>query len=483
MIRYASPLRKLWVFARHEGVASAFRKARAKQLTRRLAAGSGVVVAHGRSVPDGNWCVGCGRQVSAKLARMLFRSELIFAAAGPDEAARAAGALAEALARDERLLPELASFDPHSSEPAPDLRGLRKLAGELRLVEDDTSRAGPARARPAAGPASHARRTAKRPLVLVGAGDYTYACVLPALRRHSPWAVVDYNPLRAQAYVERFGFTLAETDFARLLDRVASLEAPTVVIATYHSLHTPIAAAFLAANPRAAIFVEKPPAVGLAQIRELAALMDGSGFVEVGFNRRYAKMLRAARDLLHGNAAPLTLTCVVRELRLEPSHWYFWKSEGARVYGNWCHWIDVATWLAPAQPVEISLQPSAAADSVAVRFADGSLLQLVIGTAGDGFRGVQETIDIRAGDTTIFIDDFKRMTVLDRGRTRVQRAWVRDRGHTTMYREFEDAVLASGRPQYSSRDLLRTMTLTEQIRALLVSGERQRVLAPDTQGT
>jgi predicted dehydrogenase len=173
----------------------------------------------------------------------------------------------------------------------------------------------------------------------------------------------------------------------------------------------------------------------------------------------------------------------VRELRLEPSHWYFWKSEGTRVYGNWCHWIDVATWLVPAQPMEISLQPSAAADSVGVRFADGSLLQLVIGTAGDGFRGVQETIDIRAGDTTIFIDDFKRMTVLDRGRTRVQRAWVRDRGHTTMYREFEDAVLASGRPQYSSRDLLRTMTLTEQIRALLVSGERQRVLAPDTQGT
>lgn len=499
-IRYENPIRKLLVFARHEGVASAWRKARAKRLTRSLAAQACVVVVHGRLVPEGTWCVACGRQASPRLRRMLFAAETVFAASDAEHAARSAAALTEALAHDARALRALTEFDPHSGEPAPDL-------GALAPAPADPSPDGAVAPLAPRGPLafgdfdidavkvrSRAELRAKRryiPLVLVGAGDYTYACVLPALqRRHVPMVVVDYNPLRAEAYRTRFGFPLVETDYRRVLDLTAKLEAPTVVIATYHSQHTPIAAAFLAANPRASIFLEKPPSLGAAQTRALAELMERpEHFIDIGFNRRYAPMLRYARELVLATAVPMTLTCVVRELRLEPTHWYFWRSEGTRVYGNWCHWIDVATWFISADPIEITLlsapQSTTSATethSVAVRFADGSLFQLAIGDAGDGFRGVQETIDLRAGDTTIFIDDFKRMTVLDRGTTSVQRARVRDRGHDAMYRELEQAILAGGRPKYTARDLLRTMTLTETIRAMLESGERHRVLKAQPPG-
>lgn len=474
-LKFPHPVRKLLAFMLQEGPVWTWRKAASFRLTLNVDKELALIVAVGKAWGTDRYCVGCGQQFSARLPQMLFREELVFDAEDEAHAFETAQRIMEILQPRPELVRQLADFSLYSTEPAPVLPGVERPRSARAQNDRDvptTKTSVPADFVPSGTEENH--------LFCIGAGAYAVVFVLPHLRNLPFDTVVEYNPLRAQVVARKFGFRHFETDYRRVLDRAASLGRIVVLVANYHSHHADTAIDFLKANPQACLFIEKPAVVGYEQFeRFLPYMRDPSRFVEIGFNRRYTDMVKRAKRLLEGRKEPLAVTCLVHEDAMEPSHWYFWKTEGTRVYGNLCHWIDLGVHLIGSRPVEIVTladRDFQTASSVAVRFEDGSLLNLVSGDQGDRLRGVQEYIDIRTGLLTIQIHDFRKMVVMQDGRHRIYRNWTRDKGHVEMYRVLSHSVLNSLRPQYTSTDFVRTSVLTEEIYRTLASGQRHRRL-------
>jgi predicted dehydrogenase len=290
-----------------------------------------------------------------------------------------------------------------------------------------------------------ASRAADRlPAAVLGAGDYVRTEVVPAVKRAGLdlVALCDREPQIAATAAREAGFAFATTaasDALGLLDRPG-----VVVVATHHDSHAELAALALERGHR--VLLEKPAVI---TERDLELLLEASsrspGRLEVGFNRRYNTLLREARDVLAAESGPFTIACTVREVGIEPHHWYLWPNQGTRVAGNLCHWIDLAVFLIgrDAEPTSVTVSPRVAEGVIgddaercfSVEFGDGSAVFVIATGRGDPVRGVQELIEARRGSVTVRLDDLWRMVVLRGGRASSRRTLWRDKGHQRMYRE------------------------------------------------
>ena len=313
----------------------------------------------------------------------------------------------------------------------------------------------------------------RKPLALLGCGDYASTETLPPLLREGhfmPWVVADREPHVASAKAARHGFAYATTDAEEAIE---ALPRPGVVmVATAHDAHARLGVRAVAAEHT--VFVEKPPVVDERDLDALvAAWLAAPGRIEVGYNRRFAPAISALAEALGQLDGPITITTILKEIPLAPHHWYYWPNQGTRIAGNVCHWLDIATHLLPptALPVEVSVSCALPQDlgenrmrtdrTVCVSYDDGSLNSIIATARGDTTLGIQERIEVRRAGSTFEIADFRTLRELSRGRRRaVARSAFRDKGHTAMYRAFAEDVAAGRHTRYPLRDLI-TVSLVQ----------------------
>jgi len=315
--------------------------------------------------------------------------------------------------------------------------------------------------------------TGSRPLAvsLIGAGDFARTTLLPLLRSHrvALRGIVDRNPASASVAAARFGAKFSSTDPDAVL---TDARTEAVFISTYHDSHAPLTVSALAQGKM--IFVEKPPVVSHSQLTDLVeAWKNHPGFVCVGYNRRFAPAVREVMPLLRQEKGPVTVTCIVREIEIPHTHWYYWPKEGTRILGNMCHWVDLAYFLTGrATPHQVAglTAPRGRFDdncSATISFADGSMATIIFSGRGDQMQGAQEFIEIRRGGLTAQIHDFHELRVLRDGRWRRHWRGFRDKGHT---REIEKVVRAmrDGKPTpIKFSELVTTSRITLAIREAL----------------
>ena len=468
------PHRKAAIFLLTDGPRRTLRKARTKRDEPRFTGDFRTSLVLGELIPSGHRIIALGSRVPPASQQLAIHRNLVTHVEdsfSPDDLQW----LASRLLNEADVLSRLCrqTFLYSGMEPPPEL--VRLLEGALQPGDGRTSAPlgritevlrPPKGGRQAADTVLRlqpAPDSARLPVAVLGAGDYTRTEIIPALRkaRFSLYSVANREPQIAAMVGREYGFALATTDSERA---IAEMPAPgLVVVATAHDSHTSLACAALKAGHR--VFVEKPPTVTPEDVHRLAAGMRSNlGSVEIGFNRRYHPLVRRARARLLQESGPTSISCTVKELIFEPDHWYFWPNQATRITGNLCHWIDLAVFLLEGgpMPVSLTLSPrmpgSEAGDDeervLAVTFEDGSLLTILATTRGDDIRGVQEQIDIRRGRTTITIDDLWKLRVRSGGIERYSRTLFRDKAHATMYREALGRVVA-GRPSvYPVRDMI-----------------------------
>ncbi len=325
-----------------------------------------------------------------------------------------------------------------------------------------------------------AKRSSKMHVALLGSGDYARTEIIPALRGAglALHAVANREPQIAAMVAGKYGFTVATSDARQA---IAELPEPgLVVVATAHDSHAQLASEAVNAGHR--VFLEKPPAVTHADVELLIeALTARPGGIEIGFNRRYHPLVLNARSKLQGEAGPTSITCTIKEIALEPDHWYFWPNQGTRITGNLCHWIDLAVFLLGTKvvPVSITLSPKVSGPESAideervltVTFEDGSLLTIFATSRGDDIRGVQEQIEIRRGRTTIMLDDLWKMRIRHGGMDRYSRTLFRDKAHRRMYRAALRRFLRNEPAAYPARDIVLVSAIQIAASDLARSGE------------
>ncbi|WP_205630489.1 bi-domain-containing oxidoreductase [Streptomyces albus] len=312
-------------------------------------------------------------------------------------------------------------------------------------------------------------------LAFVGAGNYATSMLLPHLARRDGVelaAVVTTTALSGANAQRKFGFAHATTDLDTVL---GDKSVDAVFVVTRHSSHAELTRKALLAGK--AVFVEKPLALTEDELAGVLAAVEESGNdrLQVGFNRRFAPLLRQARQRFGPRTGPAHLRYLVNAGRLEQGSWYLRQdTEGSRFAGEGGHFIDTASWLLQADPVSVySVAASGNEDlQVVLRYPDESTATLSYVTTGSpGFP--KETLDLVADGKVLRLDDFVRAAVYD-GR---RKQWVgsrlpkaRDKGQNAQLAAFVRAVRTGGPMPVPLESLVATTAATLAVRAALAGG-------------
>lgn len=313
-------------------------------------------------------------------------------------------------------------------------------------------------------------------LGVVGAGNFARAVLLPALK---PLKGVRFKTLatqrgaNAEHGADSFGFETAASDPDAVF---ADAEINAVVVATRHDSHAALTAAALRAGK--SVFVEKPLALDLAQLNDvIAALNEAPGFVQVGFNRRFAPQVTELMANFAASTGPRVVTLRVNGGAIEGGHWTQSADEGGgRVLGEMCHFVDLARHLAASRIVSVDADAATAAhgngDDVAahLRFADGSLASIVYTALGDTSLP-KERIEVFCGGRAAVLDDFQTLTLAAEGRKKSSTA-AQDKGHKQQVQAFVAAVLSGGPAPIDEAELIETSAATIAVVESLRSGQR-----------
>jgi len=282
------------------------------------------------------------------------------------------------------------------------------------------------------------RRLTRSPGVgLLGAGNYVQATMLPALAEAGFKKLVSVASAgggSARALAERHPFAKVVSSVDEM---VADDDVDAIFVATPHSTHAELVCTALAGGKH--VFCEKPLALTFEELEAVVAAWHASDAqLAVGFNRRFSPAAAAAQAALGTTGGPLTLSFRVNAGRLPDTHWYHDRTQGGRLLGEVCHFIDTCSAIVGTAPDQVQAFGSATGEVllsqdlvVALRYPDGSLATIAYGASGHPTMS-KERLEVIGRGHAVVIDDFRTCTVDGK------ETWKghQDKGHTELLRRF-----------------------------------------------
>ncbi len=222
-------------------------------------------------------------------------------------------------------------------------------------------------------------------------------------------ALCDTNADLLRQRVDEFNPDIATTDAA---DIFSDAQIDAVMVGTRSEMHAPLL--LQAAASEKAIFVEKPLTRTFAETSAVLEAVRRSGItVGVGFNRRFAPAMLAAKNLYgqHCRAPANVVYRIVDDHRIRPSYIFDMADGGGHLLQEACHIFDLLAWFLGEEPVEIyATGPLETDNIVTVKYEGGSLATILCGGKG-GFFYPKELMEVFASHTTLAIDQFYELRV------------------------------------------------------------------------
>ncbi|MHB1533046.1 MAG: bi-domain-containing oxidoreductase [Acidimicrobiales bacterium] len=251
---------------------------------------------------------------------------------------------------------------------------------------------------------------------LIGAGAFASGVLLPALKEAGFTrfvAVASASGLSAKRLGERMGFERAVSGAETVYE---DPDVDVVVIVTAHDSHAELATAALRAGKH--VYCEKPLALTEEELADVSAAWQASGRVLfVGFNRRWSKAVRIAREHFEGGEGPLVLTYRASAGSISESHWYHDRRQGGRLIGEVCHFVDTCGAVVGSDPVDVRALASGNKSPLlednlvmTLRYQDGSTAAITYSSAGH-HSTPKERLEVLGRGKSAVIDDFARVSL------------------------------------------------------------------------
>ncbi len=328
-------------------------------------------------------------------------------------------------------------------------------------------------------------------LGVIGAGNFANDSWLPNLRDDDNVelrGICSASGLSARSTAEKFGFAYCTSDPQHIF---GDSHINAVVVASRHDTHAALVNTAIQQGKH--IFVEKPLCLSLEELRHIeqvyhdAAREDGSRpLLMVGFNRRFAPLMSELKKFFAPISEPLMILCRVNAGFQPRSHWVQHASQGGRIVGEVCHFVDLAQHLAGSEIVKVAAEalPNGnryCNDNVAVTltFANGSVVTIVYTAAGD--KSVpKERIEVFGGGSVGILDDFRSLVLTRSGSKRqIMSRFAHNKGHRGELQQFVSAVINQGPPPIPVHEIFGSTLATLEI----VNSLRLGVPIPVDDGT
>jgi len=275
---------------------------------------------------------------------------------------------------------------------------------------------------------------------VVGAGNFTSATLLPALKPLDAQLkyIVSAGGLSAGTLAKRAGFACAATDFRQVLK---DNEVDLIMITTRHDLHASMVIESLKAGKN--VFVEKPLCLNQEELdridetyKRVAVRSDGP-VLTVGFNRRFAPLARKMKSLVSIGAVNIVATMNAGEVPAES-----WVHDltvgGGRIVGEACHFIDLCSYLSGSRVIGVCMNamgqsPEENTDnaSILLRYENGS--NAVINYFANGNKGYsKERMEVYSQGRSLVLDNWRTLRGFGfKGFSRLKKK--QDKGHSEQF--------------------------------------------------
>jgi polar amino acid transport system substrate-binding protein len=280
----------------------------------------------------------------------------------------------------------------------------------------------------------------------IGAGNFAQSMLLPPLQSLgvSLRGVSTADPVNAKSVARKFNFGFAATDAKEILQ---DKDIDAVFVATRHDSHARYVVDALNAGKH--VFVEKPLAINFEQLCEIKRAMENHpGLVlTVGLNRRFSESFGTIKRFFEPVREPLVVQYRVHAGFIPKNHWVQDPSQGGRIIGEGCHFIDVMQFLTGARPVKVYADAIRSANSkvndadncsITISFSDGSLGILQYLANGDS-SVPKEYCEVYGGGRTAIMNNFKSVEMFNGGK-QIRKTFDGKKGHTEEVHHFIEAV-------------------------------------------
>ena len=285
-------------------------------------------------------------------------------------------------------------------------------------------------------------------LGVLGAGLFANSTLLPILKNNKDFELVGIassGGLHAQHSGKKFGFQYATSSEDEIIN---DPKINTVAILTRHNTHADLIVKALKAGKH--VFVEKPLAVDSKQLTAITKVLSTADhpLLTVGFNRRFAPLIRNLKSQISKRVEPLHAHYRVNAGFIPANHWTQDPAiGGGRIIGEACHFIDVLTFLVGEAPVSVMAHAlpnngkySEDNVSMAFTFADGSIG--VVDYLANGDKSMpKERLEVFCGGMVAVLADYVSLTTVKDGKKKVE-SGAQDKGWRGEMAAFAESLKA-----------------------------------------
>lgn len=317
-------------------------------------------------------------------------------------------------------------------------------------------------------------------LSVIGAGNYVSSRLLPVLKSNENvelQTVMTSSGRTADRLKQRFDFK----QIVGSADEALGITTDAVLIGTRHNSHAMLTIQALEADK--AVFVEKPLALTINELKSIQQSIKPNSQFMIGFNRRFSMLSIKAKSLFEDLIeAPKVIHIRVNAGFLDADHWTQDPNVGGgRIIGEACHFVDLATFFAGALPTHVSAVGTSGASAllnddviITLRYTNGSVASITY-TASGSPQCAKEYIEVFAGGRTAIINDFKHCALYKENNVKHEKLAVQDKGQKAMISAWISS-LQKNEACVSAESLLSTSLATILAVHAIADGEEKVVM-------
>ncbi|SDB36794.1 bi-domain-containing oxidoreductase [Bauldia litoralis] len=285
----------------------------------------------------------------------------------------------------------------------------------------------------------------------IGAGNYASRKLLQAFKAAGAQlhTLVTTGGTTGILHGRSAGFSVASSDVASVL---TNDDIGAIVIATRHDTHATFVIDALGSGRH--VFVEKPLALDLDDVDRIetawrtAAKAGAPCLLTVGFNRRFAPLVKRVKQLLERASEPTAFIYTCNAGALPAGHWTLSSDiGGGRIIGEACHFIDLLRHLAGAPILETQVMPLALQRGgnpddgavISLRFENRSVGTIQYLPNGSS-RFPKERLEVFNGGGVLVLDNYKTLRGYGWPGFARARSWRQDKGQNACAAAFVAAV-------------------------------------------
>lgn len=292
---------------------------------------------------------------------------------------------------------------------------------------------------------------------IIGAGNFTKMTMLPALKYcgASIVSIASSGGVSGTAMARKYNISKSTTDYREILN---DNEVDLVMITTRHNAHATMVIDSL--NSGKHVFVEKPLALNIEELRAIQNSYNGTRTLTVGFNRRFSPHAQKMKQLV-GNSI-INVIATMNAGHIPSNVWvHDMKIGGGRIIGEACHFMDLITFLTGSKIKAVCMNamgtnPIENTDnaSILLKYENGSTG--VINYFANGSKEYsKERLEVYSQNRTLVMDNFRSTTGYGfKGFSKLKTAL--DKGHKNQFKLLIDRVKSGGQPLIPFDELVNT---------------------------